>query len=109
MEKIEKVFFWLLLSVFFISALALRFYKFGEIPVGFNRDEASIGYTAYSLLKTGKDEYGKSFPLSFKSFGDWKLPLYPYLVTPFIKIFGLSEFAVRLPSALFGVLTVIVT
>ena len=109
MEKKKRVFYCFLLFLFFIFALALRFYKFGEIPVGLNRDEASIGYTAYSLLKTGKDEYGKSFPLSFKSFGDWKLPLYSYLVIPFIKLFGLSDFAVRFPSAVFGILTVLAT
>ena len=107
MKKTEKVFFWFLLSALFIFALVLRFYKFGEVPVGLNRDEASIGYTAYSILTTGKDEYGKSFPLSFKSFGDWKLPLYSYLTIPFIKLFGLSDFSVRLPSALAGILTVI--
>ena len=95
--------------LFLVLALFLRFYKFGEIPVGLNRDEASIGYNAYSILQTGKDEYGERFPLSFKSFGDWKLPLYPYLLIPFVKLLGLSDFSVRLPSALAGILTIVVT
>lgn len=96
------------LLLFTIIALAgfLRLYLLSEIPPGVNRDEASIGFTAYSLLQTGKDEYGRSFPLSFESFGDWKLPLYIYTTIPFVKLLGLTELAVRLPSAIAGILTV---
>lgn len=92
-----------------IIAAFLRLYRIIDIPPGVNRDEASIGYTAYSLLHTGRDEYGRTFPLSFESFGDWKLPLYIYTVIPFVSIFGLSELAVRLPSAIFGTLSVLLT
>lgn len=85
-----------------------RFYKLGDIPRGFYRDESAIGYNAYSLLHTGKDEYGKAFPLYFKSFGDYKLPLYIYSTVPAIILFGLTPFAVRFPSALFGTLTIVI-
>ncbi len=98
----------ILLLIIIIVAAALRFWQIDKIPPGLNRDEAAIGYTAYSLLKTGKDEYGVKFPLSLKSFGDWKLSLYPYLTIPPIFVFGLTEFAVRFSSALFGILTVII-
>src|SRR3989344_2949761 len=103
----KKIF--LILLVILIFAAFLRIYRITEIPPGVNQDEASIGYTAYSLLKTGSDEYGRLFPISFESFGDWKLPFYIYLTVPFVALFGLSEFAVRLPSALFGVATVFTT
>lgn len=89
-----------------LTASFLRLYNLSNIPAGVNRDEASIGYTAYSLLHTGKDEYGKVLPLSFESFGDWKLPLYIYTTIPFVKIFGLTEIAVRLPSAIAGIVTI---
>lgn len=95
----------LLIGIIVLAAV-LRLYRLNEIPPGVNRDEASIGYTAYSLMMTGKDEYGKVWPLSFESFGDWKLPLYIYTTIPFVKIFGLSELAVRLPSALAGIASV---
>ena len=36
------------LAVFLIAAF-LRLYLINSIPPGVNRDEASIGYTAYSL------------------------------------------------------------
>ena len=67
-----------LLALIFFLGFLVRIWQIDKTPPGLNRDEASIGYTAYSLLKTGKDEYGKTWPLSFKSFGDWKLPLYIY-------------------------------
>src|SRR5258706_1583069 len=95
----------LLLTIIFLLALFLRFYKLTEIPNGFNQDESSIGYNAYSILRTGKDEYGKSFPVYFKSFGDQKLPVYIYLTAATESIFGLNEFAVRFPSAALGTLT----
>ena len=98
----------LLVLIMFLAAF-LRLYKINEVPPGVNRDEASIGYTAYSLMQTGKDEYGKPFPLSFQSFGDWKLPLYVYATIPFVKLFDLNELAVRLPSAIAGTLTVLLT
>lgn len=65
-------------------------------------DEASLGYNAYSILKTGKDEYGSFLPIIFKSFGDYKPGLYVYLCLPFIALFGLNEFSVRLPSIILG-------
>ena len=64
-------------------------------PPCFNADEASFGYNAYSILKTGRDEYGTTLPLRLKSFGDYKLPLYTYLSVPFIALFGLNEFGAR--------------
>lgn len=89
-----------------VIASFLRLYRLSAVPPGVNRDEASIGYTAYSLMRTGNDEYGRRFPLSFESFGDWKLPLYMYTTIPFVKLFGMNELAVRLSSALSGILSV---
>ncbi len=96
----------LLILILFLAFL-LRFYKLGEVPNGLYQDETAIGYNAFSILQTGKDEYGKSFPLYFKSFGDWKLPVYIYSTLIPVKFFGLNEFSVRLSSALAGFLTVV--
>lgn len=89
-----------------VVAAVLRLWRIDSVPPGVNRDEASIGYTALSLLKTGNDEYGRRFPLSFESFGDWKLPLYIYAAVPFVALLGPTELAIRLPSALAGIATV---
>ncbi|MEK7526375.1 MAG: glycosyltransferase family 39 protein [Patescibacteria group bacterium] len=96
---------WILLGILVI-ALFLRLFKVSTIPPHLTPDEASLGYNAYSLLTTGKDEYGKTMPVIFKSFGDYKPGLYIYTVVPFVAILGLTELAVRLPSVLSGVLAV---
>lgn len=96
----------LLFILIIIVAFALRFYKLGSVPLSLDWDEVSNGYNAYSILHTAHDEYGSFLPLANRSFDDYKPPLYMYLTVPAIAIFGLNEFAVRLPSALFGFLTV---
>lgn len=97
-----------ILALITFLGLGLRLYHLDSRPLGFTWDEAALGYNAYSLIKTGKDEYGKILPIVFKSFGDYKPGLYVYFSVPIIKIFGLNEFATRLPSAVFGVLTIVV-
>src|SRR3990167_270511 len=44
-----------------------------------------------------------------QSYDDYKPALYIYLVMPFIKLIGLNETAIRLPSALMGILAVFLT
>ncbi|MCJ7804130.1 glycosyltransferase family 39 protein [Patescibacteria group bacterium] len=99
---------WFLILILLLAAF-LRLYRLGSDPPSMHWDETAIGYNAYSILKTGRDEYGKLLPLIFKSFGDYKPGLYIYLAVPPIALFGLNEFAVRLPSAMIGVLTVWLT
>lgn len=96
------------LAVLIIS-IFLRFYLLDQLPPGLNADEASLGYDAYSLLLTGKDQYGKSWPIFLRSFGAYQSPLYAYLTTLPIALFGLSIFSVRLLSALVGVLIIVLT
>ena len=97
----------LVLSLIILLAFGLRLVALGQYPAGFTADEAAQGYTAYSILKTGKDEWGVNFPLNPRSFGDYKLPLQTYLMIPSIAIFGLNEWAVRLPNAILGSLGVL--
>ncbi len=94
-----------------VIALAafLRLYQLGQVPPSLDWDEASLGWNAYSILKTGSDEYGKSWPVSLQSFNDYKPALYAYATVPSLAVFGLTEFAVRFPSALAGILTVVLT
>lgn len=98
----------LFLILILLLAAFLRLWQLGKLPVGFTPDEASFGYDAYSILKTGKDQWGHAFPIVLESFGDFKSPLYSYLSIPFIAILGLSEFATRLPNALIGIAAVYV-
>ncbi len=97
----------ILIAVIFLAAI-LRLWQLGSNPPSLNWDEVSHGYNAYAILTTGRDEWGQKFPLtSFRAYGDYKLPLYIYTTVPFVAVLGLSEQAVRLPSALAGVGSVV--
>lgn len=97
---------YLVLFIALILGTFLRLYQLSEVPNGLTWDEAAIGYNAYSILKTGRDEHGALMPVIFKSFGDYKPGLYIYLTVPSVAVFGLNEFAVRFPSALAGVFAI---
>lgn len=98
-----------LLIVIVSIAFILRVFHLESFPPSLNWDEVSLGYNAYSILTTGKDEWGNRLPVIFKAYGDYKLPGYVYIITPFIGIFGLNEFGVRFPSAVAGTITVLFT
>lgn len=99
----------ILLAILVLASL-LRFWALGNNPPSLTWDEAAWGYNAYSLGIDGKDEFGEFLPVTnLRSFGDFKPPMYAYLDVLPVKILGLNEFSVRLPSALFGVLTVLAT
>ena len=106
MKFISKHYNVLILGLIILLAALLRFWQLGDYPVSPNWDEVSHGYNAYSILKTGKDEWGVSFPTIFKAFGDYKLPVYIYLTVIPVSIFGLNVFAVRFISALAGTLAI---
>src|SRR3990170_3968517 len=96
----------ILILLIVLISFFLRFYRLADYPA-LNADEAAIGYNAYSLVETGKDEHGNPWPIHFQSFNDYKPGFYFYMVLPFVKVLGLTELAVRIPGALFGVGTVL--
>lgn len=94
--------------LFLIVVLAggIRFYQLDTIPVSLYWDEVAIGYNAYAIAETGRDEHGEIMPMLFTSFHDFKSPGYIYLTSIFVKLFGLNELSVRFGSALLGTATV---
>lgn len=112
MDTINKLFAWCkshLLATILIFATVLRLFLLDKVPPSLNWDEVSMGYSAYSIMETGRDEWGEFMPMLFRSFGEWKSPVYIYLIVPFIKIFGLNAWGVRLPAALAGIVTIYLT
>lgn len=91
-----------LICILFIAAI-LRLWQLGSTPISLDWDETALGWNAYSILKTGRDEYGTVFPMSLRSFDDYKPPMYVYLTVPSVAVFGLTPFATRLPSAIMGI------
>ena len=98
-----------LLFFILLFFLITRLYQIESVPASLYWDEASIAVNAYSVALTGRDEWGDLFPLHFRAFGEFKLPVYIYSVAVFEKFLGLSELAVRLPAVLFSFGTILLT
>lgn len=99
----------IILGIVILIATFFRFYNLDIVPPSASLDEVSLGWNAYSILQTGKDEYGEKFPILLRAYDDYRPALYVYTVIPFIKTLGLNVLSVRLPSAIFSILTVLAT
>lgn len=91
----------LLLAIFFLG-LGLRLFNVAKLPSILNRDEAALAYNAFLIKETAQDEWQTKWPLTFKSFGDYKLPGYTYLLACLFTILPINDFSTRLPSVLAG-------
>ncbi|MDP3973542.1 MAG: glycosyltransferase family 39 protein [Candidatus Daviesbacteria bacterium] len=107
LETMNKQILILLLIIIFGSFL--RFYRLDNIPVQLNHDEISQLYDLKSIVGTGKDIYGNSYPLAFPSTGDYKPGHYIYIsMIPYL-LFGDQEVTIRIAAAFFGILTILGT
>lgn len=96
------------LTAIFILAFALRTIGLAKLPIRLHQDEIMNGYVGRYILLNGKDLHDAKWPLLyFDNFGDYPAVIPMYLSGAFTFIFGLNEFAVRFPIALFGSLAVI--
>ena len=96
-----------LVLVFVVLGGVLRFYRLDHNPPSLSWDEAAVGYNAFTIANWSRDEWGVRFPLVFESFEDYKHPVHIYVTALFVKLFGISDFVVRLPTAFLGVMNII--
>lgn len=94
-----------LVTILIVAAL-FRLPALDRVPNGFFLDEASRGYDAYSLLLTGRDQFGVPWPLFAEGLDDYTPTVFTLLVIPSVALLGLDVAAVRLPAALVGIATV---
>ncbi|MDT7780561.1 MAG: hypothetical protein QOC99_3073 [Acidobacteriota bacterium] len=89
-----------------LGASGFVFYLWGapSNPPGFFIDESSVAYNAHLISETGADEHGEEWPLYFQAFGDYKNPVYIYLLASLFRLTGPSIAAARYLSAALGVL-----
>lgn len=102
MKKVIPI---IVVAVFIVGAF-LRSWQIGNVPISLFGDEIDVGLQANSILTTGKDYLGNSFPVLFHSFAEYRLPIQLYMDVPFIKLFGLNELGVRGPAVLMGFVTI---
>lgn len=88
-------------------AILLRTFQLDKVPPSLFGDEIDVGYQAYSLLKTGKDLSGNSWPTLIQSLAEHRAPLYIYSTIPYVATFGLNEWGARLPAALWGIIGIL--
>lgn len=103
--KYKRVILFFVLLIIGVGAF-LRINKLSSIPPQPSLDEVSIGYNAYSILKTGKDEFGTSFPVLLRAYDDYRPALYVYFVIPFVWLLDLNVLAVRLPSVILSIISI---
>jgi Dolichyl-phosphate-mannose-protein mannosyltransferase len=90
-----------------LAVVAFQLWVTPTNPPGYHRDEAALSYNAYSIATTGRDEDGAVMPLFFRSYGDYKSPLYPYLLASLFRITGPHKEVARGFSAVLGALAVL--
>lgn len=91
-----------LLGLVLIAGIAMRTSHLGQVPAGFNQDEACNGYDAECLLRTGRDQHGNRFPVLIQAFNDYRMPLFDYSLIVPVAVLGLRPAVVRLGAALWG-------
>jgi 4-amino-4-deoxy-L-arabinose transferase-like glycosyltransferase len=90
-----------------LAVVAFQLWVTPSNPPGYHRDEAALSYNAYSISTNGRDEDGAVMPLFFRSFGDYKSPLYPYLLAAIFRISGPHKIVARAFSAVLGAAAVL--
>jgi hypothetical protein len=71
-----------------LAIVAFQLWITPSNPPGYHRNEAALSYNAYSISTSLRDEDGAFLPLFFRSFGDYKSPLYPYVLAGVLRITG---------------------
>ncbi|MBQ8217402.1 MAG: glycosyltransferase family 39 protein [Oscillospiraceae bacterium] len=100
--KYGRLCFWLILAL----GIFARAFQFGSIPAGINQDEAFAAYEAWSLLKYGVDTAGYHNPVYLTAWGSGMNALESYLMMPFIALFGLEVWAIRMPQLIVAILSI---
>lgn len=97
---------WILITILCI-AVFLRVFRLESVPPALFGDEIDVGYQAYSLLETGRDLTGRFMPFYVRSLTEFRTPLFIYSAVPFVGIFGLNEYGVRLPAVFWGIISIL--
>ncbi|MGH3126760.1 MAG: hypothetical protein ACRDPX_02455 [Gaiellaceae bacterium] len=82
-----------------LAVTAFHLWITADNPPGFHRDEAALALNAHTLSTGLRDEDGARLPLFFRSFDDYKSPVFPYALAAVFSATGPSQTAARALSA----------
>lgn len=96
---------WLLVLLIVTGAIA-RLWRLNTVPGGLNQDEAFSAYEAWSMLHYGTDSFGYAHPVYLTTWGSGMNALQSYLMMPFLAVFGLHNWVVRMPQVLVSLFSI---
>jgi 4-amino-4-deoxy-L-arabinose transferase-like glycosyltransferase len=94
------------------GAAALSLARLGDAPLFVSHDEVVYSLQAHALATTGHDLSGRFLPMYIEygaQFGrpTWDQPMLIYLIAAALKALPFTEFTIRLPIAVCGILDVL--
>jgi hypothetical protein len=98
----------LILLIIILFAGFIRIFKITTLPPALYYDEVDAGYQAMIFNQNQTDYYGNKFPIHFHSFGDYRTSLHIYSIALLQQLTDNLDLSVRLPSAIYGILSVFV-
>ncbi len=98
--SLSKRWTWAIFTAILLIAAGLRLYEFEAVPPGLYLDEAADGANAVQAWET------RQFKVFYPE-DNGREGLYINVSSVFIHFFGSTAWAVRLPAAVFGILTVV--
>jgi hypothetical protein len=69
-----------------LAVLAFQLWLPAGNPPGFIDDEVSFAYSAWSIAHHLRDQFGGFLPLYFKSYGDYKSPIFVYVLAAVFRV-----------------------
>ncbi len=103
----NKAFYWSLCGLLVVTIAVTHISFLSTVPRGLNIDEVGMAYDAWSVSKTGHDSYLHSWPVYFLNRGDGMSPLYVYLESGIIALFGVSVAGMRAPAVIASFITLL--
>jgi len=97
----------LILLAILILSLFVRSYSLLSSPPSLFSDEVDAAYQAYVFNQCGTDYQGNPLPTHFHSFADNRTSAYIYSIALVQKIIGPTASSARIPSIIFGSLSVL--
>src|ERR1700686_1833726 len=97
---------WLPIALILAGTGVIYFWRLSSAPIYLGGDEAQFGTHANSIAATGRDLDGRFMPLFFRmeELHWWYQPTLFYLIAAVLKFVPLTEGAIRIPTALIGIL-----
>lgn len=95
----------ILYIIILLIGAAARIYRLASALGGINQDEAFGAREAWSLLHSGIDSFGYSWPMYLTTWGSGMSVGNSLLMLPFIALFGRHIWVFRLPQVIVGIAT----